>query len=84
MECMDACPKDPVLRIAGLFHDVGKPRSRAFSAKTNDYTFYDHDRIGAEMVEPICARLRFSNGSKSEARIDFEVRSKSQHRRLHR
>ncbi len=61
LECMDACPKDPMLRIAGLFHDVGKPRSRAFSDKTQDYTFYDHDRIGAEIVEPICARLKFSN-----------------------
>lgn len=72
MECMDACPKDPVLRLAGLFHDVGKPRSRAFSEKTNDYTFYDHDRIGAEMVEPICARLRFSNDER--ARITHLVR----------
>jgi tRNA nucleotidyltransferase (CCA-adding enzyme) len=44
-----------------LLHDVGKPRSRAFSDKTNDYTFYEHERIGAEMVEPLLARLRFSN-----------------------
>jgi tRNA nucleotidyltransferase (CCA-adding enzyme) len=61
MACMDACAGDPVLRIAALLHDVGKPRSRAFSDKTKDYTFYDHDRIGAEIAEPICQRLRFSN-----------------------
>ncbi len=61
MECMDACVGDPVLRIAALLHDVGKPRSRAFSEKTNDWTFYDHDKIGAEIAEPICSRLRFSN-----------------------
>ncbi len=61
MECMDACAGDPVLRIAALLHDVGKPRSRAFSDKTNDWTFYDHDKIGAEIAEPICTRLRFSN-----------------------
>ncbi len=62
MACMDAClPGDPILRIAALFHDVGKPRSRAFSEKTADYTFYGHERIGAEMVEPICSRMRFSN-----------------------
>ncbi len=72
MECMDACPRDAVLRLAGLFHDVGKPRSRAFSAKTNDYTFYDHDRIGAEMVDPICARLRLSNEERT--RITHLVR----------
>lgn len=61
MECMDACVGDPVLRIAALLHDVGKPRSRAFSDKTQDWTFYHHDQIGAEIADPICARLRFSN-----------------------
>jgi tRNA nucleotidyltransferase (CCA-adding enzyme) len=61
MACMDACPPgDDILRIAALLHDVGKPRTRAFSDKTSDYTFYDHERIGAEMVEPFCHRLRFS------------------------
>lgn len=61
MACMDACVGDPILRIAALLHDVGKPRSRAFSDKTQDWTFYDHDRIGAEIADPICARLRFSS-----------------------
>lgn len=61
MECMDACVGDPILRIAAVLHDVGKPRSRAFSDKTQDWTFYDHDRIGAEIALPICTRLRFSN-----------------------
>ena len=61
MSCLDAAPQAPVLRVAALLHDVGKPRSRAFSDKTNDYTFYEHERIGAEMVEPLLARLRFSN-----------------------
>ncbi len=61
LACMDACVADPVLRIAALLHDVGKPRTRAWSEKTSDYTFYDHDRVGAEIAEPIAARLRFSN-----------------------
>jgi tRNA nucleotidyltransferase (CCA-adding enzyme) len=61
MECLDGCPGDPILRIAAMLHDVGKPRSRAFSDKTNDWTFYDHERIGAEIADPICQRLRFSN-----------------------
>jgi tRNA nucleotidyltransferase (CCA-adding enzyme) len=65
MECMDACQGDPILRIAALLHDVGKPASRARSEKTQDYTFYDHDRIGAEIADPICARLRFSNDERA-------------------
>lgn len=72
MACMDACPGDPVLRVAALLHDVGKPRTRAWSDKTTDWTFYDHDRVGAEIAEPIAARLRFSNDER--ARIVALVR----------
>lgn len=61
MACLDACAGDPALRIAALLHDVGKPRTRAFSDKTNDWTFYDHERVGADMAWPLLTRLRFSN-----------------------
>ena len=61
MACLDNCPPEPVMRMSGLLHDVGKPRSRAFSEKTKDYTFYEHERIGAEMADPMLKRLRFSN-----------------------
>lgn len=62
MACMDAAPgADVTLRLAALLHDVGKPRSKAWSDAKSDYTFYDHDRIGAEMVAPICMRLKLSN-----------------------
>jgi tRNA nucleotidyltransferase (CCA-adding enzyme) len=66
MECLDACKPDPILRVAALLHDVAKPRTRAFSDKTQDYTFYEHERIGAEMAEPILARLRFSNEERAK------------------
>lgn len=65
MACLDAAPAEPVLRVAALLHDVGKPRSRAFSDKTHDYTFYEHERIGAEMVEPLLSRMRFSNDERA-------------------
>ena len=73
MACLDACRGDAILRVAALLHDVGKPRSRAFSDKTHDWTFYDHERIGAEMADPICQRLRFSNDER--ARIVALVRN---------
>jgi len=66
MSCLDHCPPAASLRIAGLLHDVGKPRSRAFSDKTLDFTFYEHERIGAEMADPLLARLRFSNDERTK------------------
>jgi len=65
MECLDACTGDPILRIAALLHDVGKPQTRAMSDKTKDWTFYDHERVGAEIADPICQRLRFSNDERA-------------------
>jgi tRNA nucleotidyltransferase (CCA-adding enzyme) len=65
MACLDACKPEPILRVAALLHDVAKPRTRAFSDKTQDYTFYEHERIGAEIAEPILARLRFSNDERA-------------------
>ncbi len=65
MECVDACTGDPILRIAALLHDVGKPTTRALSDKTNDYTFYEHERVGAEIADAVCQRLRFSNDERA-------------------
>jgi len=72
MACLDACEGDAVLRLAALLHDVGKPRTRAFSDKTNDFTFYEHERVGAEIADPILLRLKFSNDER--ARIVALVR----------
>jgi tRNA nucleotidyltransferase (CCA-adding enzyme) len=72
MACLDACEPEPILRVAALLHDVGKPRSRAFSEKTNDWTFYEHEAIGGRMAEPILQRLKFSNDEK--ARVSSLVR----------
>jgi tRNA nucleotidyltransferase (CCA-adding enzyme) len=66
MACLDACSPSPVLRVAALLHDVAKPRTRAFSDKTGDFTFYDHERVGAEMAEPLLTRLRFSNEDRAK------------------
>jgi tRNA nucleotidyltransferase (CCA-adding enzyme) len=52
----DAAPKDNVvLRLAALLHDVAKPPCKV------DYTFYNHDKLGAGMAEEILKRLKFSN-----------------------
>jgi tRNA nucleotidyltransferase (CCA-adding enzyme) len=61
MACLDACEGDPPLRIAALLHDLGKPRTRARSEKTGDFTFFNHESVGAEMARSVLERLRFSN-----------------------
>lgn len=61
MECMDACARGPEHRLAGLLHDLGKPRTRALSEKTGDYTFYNHEQVGANMAAAWLKRYRFSN-----------------------
>jgi len=47
------------VRLAALFHDIGKPRTRDFSREKSDYTFYGHDVLGARMVKKILTRLKF-------------------------
>lgn len=46
------------IRLAALFHDIGKPRSRRPGTK-KEYTFYGHEVIGARMVQKIMDRLKF-------------------------
>lgn len=61
MAVLDACPTDAVLRVAALLHDVAKPRTRQLSPKTGDYTFYQHELVGAAMADAILRRLKLSN-----------------------
>jgi len=46
------------IRLAALFHDVGKPRTKA--GEGIDSTFYNHEMVGAKMTAKIMDRLRFS------------------------
>jgi putative nucleotidyltransferase with HDIG domain len=49
------------IRVAALFHDIGKPRSRrdAVLAGKKKYTFYGHEVIGTRMTKKIMERLKF-------------------------
>jgi putative nucleotidyltransferase with HDIG domain len=47
------------IRLAALFHDIGKPKTRRFSHETNQYTFYGHEVVGAKMTEKILRNLNF-------------------------
>ncbi|MFH1386738.1 MAG: HD domain-containing protein, partial [bacterium] len=51
----DAAPINNLsVRLAALFHDLGKPSCKV------DHTFYNHDQAGAKMVEKLMKRLKFS------------------------
>lgn len=51
-------PKDPILRLAGYLHDIGKP----FAASRSDGdNFVYHEKIGCDMAEQILTKYKFSN-----------------------
>ncbi len=52
---VEGVPPDLVLRLAALFHDVGKP-----STATPDGAFTGHEIVGAELARSALERLRFA------------------------
>jgi poly(A) polymerase len=50
-----ATPRDLLVRLAALFHDVGKPATAA-----GDGTFVGHENVGAKLAKSSLERLRFS------------------------
>jgi len=53
----------PVLAFATLLHDVGKPRT--FTV-TDRIRFNQHAKVGTEIADEICTRLRFSNDERKQ------------------
>jgi len=46
--------KDRALRIAALFHDIGKPKTAKYIAGKG-WTFYGHQYLGAKMMRDACS-----------------------------
>ncbi len=51
------------IRLAALFHDIGKPKTRRWDGTKaggkGKYTFYGHEVVGARMTKKIMERLKF-------------------------
>ena len=48
-----------IVRLAALFHDIGKPRTRAFGP--GGVSFHHHEVVGARMTRDRMRALRYSN-----------------------
>ncbi len=60
----DGAPRENLtVRLAALFHDIGKPAVRAEKTGAGEkepvYTFYGHETVSARMTEEILDRLRY-------------------------
>jgi len=56
LEAVALTPRDLVVRLAALLHDVGKPPTAGA-----DGSFHGHEKVGAEMATAALTRLRFPN-----------------------
>lgn len=53
------CPDDRILRLAALFHDVGKPDTKAIDR--GGVSFHHHEVVGARLARARLRELRYSN-----------------------
>lgn len=57
----DGAPSDKLnVRLAALFHDIGKPAAKKIT-EAGEITFYNHESIGEKITRSIMIRLKFSN-----------------------
>lgn len=49
-----------IVRLAALFHDIGKPKTRGY-LEGKGTTFHHHDAVGARMTKKRMTALRYSN-----------------------
>ena len=62
---VERAPKEPVLRMAALLHDLGKADTFFLDEKGVGH-FYGHAAVGAKMAEDILRRLKCSNALREE------------------
>lgn len=55
---LDGCDPDRTLRLAALFHDVGKPDTRRIHAD-GSVTFHHHEAVGARLARNRLEALRY-------------------------
>jgi tRNA nucleotidyltransferase (CCA-adding enzyme) len=65
LHVVDDTRGDAILRLGALLHDVGKPRARQpREGAPGEYSFFQHEYVGAEMADEICRRLKLANAER--------------------
>ncbi len=65
LKAVEKSSESTVIRLALLFHDIGKPSVAHFDEKGEQH-YYSHPKKSAEMTEKIMTRLRFDNDTKNK------------------
>lgn len=65
LKAMVGSQPNPTIRLALLFHDIGKPAVAHFDEKGEQH-FYSHPKKSAEITEKIMTRLHFDNDTKNK------------------
>ena len=60
LEALKHVEADRILRLAVLFHDIGKPETKTTDEKGIDH-FYGHGKAGADLSEKILRRWKLDN-----------------------
>ena len=69
VRALEACVRfsyPMAVRLAALFHDIGKVSTRA-EGSGRKWTFYQHESVSAEMADRIFRRLKCSNEERESA-----------------
>jgi len=56
---VDFAPRDLVIRLAALFHDMSKPETKVLTP--DGATFYGHEKRASRVTTKVLQRLRYSN-----------------------
>ncbi|WP_309709073.1 HDIG domain-containing metalloprotein [Armatimonas sp.] len=61
LKALESLPKDAdlLLRLATLFHDIGKPSTRTEDA--SGVHFYEHEYVGEKLCREVLTRLKYAN-----------------------
>lgn len=65
LKALEQSSPSKTIRLALLFHDIGKPACASFDDK-GEMHFYSHPKKSAEITEEIMTRLRFDNDTKNK------------------